>query len=212
MSAYLDIIILLVAAVFILMRLRNVLGTRPENEHRILVMTDEEWKRMKAKQARLDEHLQMTPEQEHSPLERTLDKIPGFYKADFCARAAKVFEMVLTAFATRDEETLKMLTGKKLFAKFQEIIAQRKQEGISAESDLIRIEKMDIQDAKLSPKGMAQIVVQFVSEQVNLLKNAAGEVIEGDENFVQKITDIWTFEKDIHASSPVWLLVSTKKK
>ena len=70
----------------------------------------------------------------------------------------------------------------------------------------ITIEKANIKD------GIANIVVKFVSEQINLLKNAAGEIIEGDENFVQKITDVWTFEKDINSPSKVWLLVSTKKK
>ena len=211
MFSHLDIIFLLLVAVFIFMRLRNVLGTRPENEHKILVLTDEEFQKMKAKDLGSAAQEAANPE-ELSPLERTLAKIPGFYKTDFCNRAAKVFEMILKAFTTADEETLKMLTGQKLFTKFQEIIAQRKKEGISAESDLIRIEQLTIQDAKVSTKGIAQIVVEFVSEQVNLLKNSAGEVIEGDENFVQKITDIWTFERDIHKASPVWLLVSTKKK
>ena len=70
---------------------------------------------------------------------------------------------------------------------------------------------LSIKDAKISSKGIARIAVQFVSEQINILKNAAGEVLEGDENFVQQITDVWTFEKDINSNSPVWLLVSTKK-
>ena len=159
MFSHLDIIFLLLVAVFIFMRLRNVLGTRPENEHKILVLTDEEFQKMKAKDLGSAAQEAANPE-ELSPLERTLAKIPGFYKTDFCNRAAK----------------------------------------------------LTIQDAKVSTKGIAQIVVEFVSEQVNLLKNSAGEVIEGDENFVQKITDIWTFERDIHKASPVWLLVSTKKK
>lgn len=201
-----DIVFLLVIAVFIFIRLWNVLGTRPENENRIFVVSNEEWNKIKHEAIG-----NVTEEKEESPFSSVLSKIPNFSSKDFCSRAAQVFEMVLKAFANHDEETLKMLTGKKLFEKFQEIIATRKQEGISAENDLIRIEKTDIQDARISSKGIAQIVVRFVSEQVNLLKNAAGEVIEGDENFVQKITDVWTFEKDINTTSPVWRLVSTKK-
>jgi predicted lipid-binding transport protein (Tim44 family) len=113
--------------------------------------------------------------------------------------------------AANDEDTLKMLLNKKLFAKFQEIIRQRQNDGITAETDLIRIEDMKIEQAEVSPKGLAHIVVRFVSEQVNLLKNAAGEVIEGDENFVQKITDVWTFERNLNLKSPAWLLASTRK-
>ena len=58
---------------------------------------------------------------------------------------------------------------------------------------------------------MAKITVRFVSEQVNILKNKDGEVIEGDENFIQNITDSWTFERALTSTNPNWLLVSTKK-
>jgi predicted lipid-binding transport protein (Tim44 family) len=146
-----------------------------------------------------------------SPLDRTLASIPNFAKSDFYNRCAKAFEMILKALAANDEDTLKMLLNKKLFAKFQEIIRQRQNDGITAETDLIRIEDMKIEQAEVSPKGLAHIVVRFVSEQVNLLKNAAGEVIEGDENFVQKITDVWTFERNLNLKSPAWLLASTRK-
>ena len=53
--------------------------------------------------------------------------------------------------------------------------------------------------------------MEFISEQVNILKNDKGEVIEGDENFVQKITDVWTFERALNAKNNQWILVSTKK-
>ncbi len=217
MSAYMDIIFLLVVAVLIFMRLRSVLGTRPENKTEIRVISREEFeKNYDAIRQEIARKLNL-PEYEQgesdniSPADKVLLSIPGFDRNDFCRRVAKAFEMVLEAFAAKDEKTLKMLTGKKLFTKFQEIIKQRSEEGITAETDLIRLDELCIQDAKVSSKGIANIVVRFISEQVNLLKNAAGEVIEGDENFVQKITDVWTFEKDINSSSPAWLLVSTKK-
>ena len=65
-------------------------------------------------------------------------------------------------------------------------------------------------DAKIL-KTQAKVAVHFVSEQVNLLKSADGEIIQGDENFVQKIDDVWTFERDLNKKSNIWLLSSTKK-
>lgn len=219
MSAYLDIIFLLIVAVLILMRLYSVLGTRPEQKTEIRIITKEEFEKNYdnirqelARKLKVADVSSASAESESDKLNNVLAKIPGFNRVDFCTRVMKVFEMILAAFAERDEKTLQMLTGKKLFAKFQEIIKQREEEGITAETDLIKVEELCIADAKISAKGVAQIVVRFISEQVNLLKNAAGEVIEGDENFVQKITDIWTFERDVTSNSPVWLLVSTKKK
>ena len=112
----------------------------------------------------------------------------------------------------KDEETLKMLTGKKLFSNFKKIMDSRKAEGICAETDLIKIENITIEDVQIKNNSTAKIVVKIVSEQINLLKNSEGEIIEGDENFVQNITDIWTFERCITSTNPNWLLISTKKR
>ena len=93
----------------------------------------------------------------------------------------------------------------------QEIINQRKAEGITSETDLIGFNEAEITSAKISSNDIAKITVKFVSEQVNILKNKDDEVIEGDENFIQNITDVWTFERSLTSTSPNWLLVSTKK-
>lgn len=215
MSAYLDIIFLLIVAVIIFARLRNVLGTRPEQNNEVRVVSHEEFEKIKQEVEKIIstsvEHNEPVDVDNLQGVDKVLYQIPHFNRKDFCSRCSKVFEMVLTAFAACDEETLKMLTGKKLFEGFKKIIDERAAEGITAETDLIKIDDLTIADAKISSKGIASIVVKFISEQINLLKNAAGEVIEGDENFVQQITDVWTFEKDINSNTPVWLLVSTKK-
>lgn len=198
MFANIDIVFLMIAAGLILMRLYKILGTRPDDESSKVVKI-------------VAEKTAPTP----APTDDETIKcsvIPNFNKADFCARAKVAFAMILEAFANKDLETLKMLTGKNLFAKFKEIITERDAQGITTETDLIRISQMRIIDAGVSTKGIARVVVRFVSEQINLIKSKAGEVIEGDENFVQEITDVWTFERNLNNVSPVWFLVSTKKK
>lgn len=198
MFANIDIVFLMIAAGLILMRLYKILGTRPDDESSKVV------KIVAEKTAPIP-----TPTDDETI---KCSVIPNFNKEDFCARAKVAFAMILEAFANKDLETLKMLTGKNLFAKFKEIIAERDAQGITAETDLIRISQMRIIDAGVSTKGIARVVVRFVSEQINLIKSKAGEVIEGDENFVQEITDVWTFERNLNNVSPVWFLVSTKKK
>ena len=75
----------------------------------------------------------------------------------------------------------------------------------------IGFDQAEITAAKISKNDIAKITVKFVSEQVNLLKNKDDEIIEGDENFIQNITDVWTFERCLTSTNPNWLLVSTKK-
>ncbi len=210
--AYMDLIFLGLVVALILYRLNEVLGTRPEQPH-IKIVTKKEFDKIydmiqgKIKEDEKFADIEVTQTQ----ADEALARIEGFDKDSFLRRASKAFEMVLEAFANRDLETLKMLTAPKLYEKFEAIIKEREAQNISAESDLIRIEKMEIAEVKVSATK-AQIAVRFQSEQINVLKNKDGEVIEGDENFVQEITDVWTFEKNLNNNSPVWLLNSTKKK
>ena len=215
MSAYIDLVFLGLVVVLIALRLNSVLGTKPQKPIvRINSKKDfddyyrkmqKEYKR-KIRNGMQDNLFPIT----YTPL--ALRMIPNFNQTLFITRAVKAFEMLLTAFANRDKETIKMLTSPQLYQKFSDIIDDRCKQNISAETDLIKINEILIQSAQISKEAKATIVVKFISDQINVLKNEKGEVIEGDENFVQHITDIWTFEKDINNSSPVWLLTSTKKK
>jgi predicted lipid-binding transport protein (Tim44 family) len=76
---------------------------------------------------------------------------------------------------------------------------------------LINFVETDVEAVNFVADDKVNVVVKFVSEQVNLLKDAQGEVLEGDENYVQKISDIWTFEKSLNPKINNWVLCSTKK-
>ena len=93
----------------------------------------------------------------------------------------------------------------------QTVIKQRQDEAIAAETDFICFDKADIIKAKVDSKNNALISVEFVSEQVNVLRDKDNKIIEGDENYIQTITDVWTFERALDAKTLNWVLVSTKK-
>lgn len=217
MIAYFDIVILLFVVAMVVLKLRSLLGTNPEKEARIrqeeatrIIMTALKG-HLKDAQTAEGGVLKAVNLSEMSPTDRLLLKIPNFNKEKFLRNAERAFEMIVSAFAKGDIATLKPLLNAELLGKFSAIIEDRKQSGITAETDFIGFDSSEITDVKISKSGIATICVRFVSEQVNLLKNAAGEVLEGDENFIQKITDVWTFERNINSTSPVWRLVSTKK-
>lgn len=128
----------------------------------------------------------------------------------FLNGAKRVFEMVLLAFNKGDLNPVRELMSKKVYDGFNKVIESRKSEEITSEVDFICFEKSEIKDIR-HLKNTIKVVVEFVSEQINLLKDKNGKVIEGDENFVQKITDMWTFERPLDAKNNIWTLVSTKK-
>lgn len=221
MAQYLDIIVLLVVVLMVFQKLKSVLGTRPdeaqrtkiaeENAAKIFDMIIKEAEKNASIPNELSDTLSAEPAEELNATDKTLSKIPGFSKESFLDGAKKAFEIIITSFSKGDTETLEMLVSKNLNKKFLEIIEKRKTEGITSETDFIGFENAEITDAKITKNDIAKITVKFISEQVNILKNNKDEVIEGDENFIQNITDVWTFERSLTSASPNWLLVSTKK-
>ena len=146
-----------------------------------------------------------------SPLDKELMKIPNFDKNTFLKGAQKAFEMILSSFSKGDAVTLSKLVNKDLLKKFEEVIEERKAEGLVSETDLIGFITTEVESVNFVGQNKVNLVVKFVSEQVNLLKNAEGEVVEGDENYVQTISDVWTFEKSLNPKVNNWLLCSTRK-
>lgn len=217
MSQYLDIIILLVVIVLIFQKLKTVLGTRPEMEERqeadlkaakILTVVAKKIEKQEQTNAPI---ISSESTAELSDTDKTLKEIPNFNKESFLTSAKKAFELIVTSFAKGDTQTLEMLVNSKLYKKFQEIINKRVDEGITSETDFIGFDSAEITHAEISKNNIAKITVKFISEQVNLLRNKEGEVIEGDEQYIQNITDVWTFERALTSTSPNWLLASTKK-
>lgn len=211
-TQYFDIIVLLLVVLVIYNKYRTILGTRPDETE---IKKQETAKMLNQLIKEVEQNLiTENKEQKIENSEEATDElanIPGFSKETFLSGAKRAFEIIIEAFNKGDVETLEMLVNKDLLKKFQQIIEQRKAEGITAETDFIGFNKAEIIDAKVNKNQIAKVTVEFISEQVNMLKNAAGAVIEGDDKFIQCITDKWTFEKAITSTNPNWLLVSTKK-
>lgn len=216
-----DIIFLVIVVAFIFTRLYNIFGSHAEEKKvRVVVKSvnkETEEQIMREISDALNEKQDATPKTvspadlaNMSEQDKLLTKIPAFDKQGFINGANKVFELVLTAFNSGNMESVKELISKKILTAFNEVIAQRKAQNMTSEVDFICFDKSEIKDVKIL-KNSAKIAVEFITEQVNLLRNAEGKVIEGDENFIQKITDVWTFERSLNAQSNKWLLVSTKK-
>ena len=218
----LDIIVLVIVVALIFQRLWRALGTRPETmtkkvklsregaEKLYNLLKTETEKDFKVDAGKIEELVPL----DSNPLneiDAILATIQGFKKDSFISGAKKAFQIITEAFNKGDVETLKMLVSTSIFNKMQKIISQRKEEQITSETDFICFDKVNIIKAEINDKNKALISVEFVSEQVNLLRNKDNEIIEGDENYIQTITDVWTFERTLDAKTLNWVLVSTKK-
>jgi predicted lipid-binding transport protein (Tim44 family) len=136
---------------------------------------------------------------------------PSFEPIGFTGGARAAFTTIVEAFAKGDTTALRSLLDGPTFSSFEAAIRGRVERKEKAETTLIGFEASDVAAAELQGTN-ASVTVRFVSEQINVLRNADGQIIDGNPNEVQKVIDLWTFRRDTKSSDPNWLLVKTESE
>ena len=196
---YIDILILAIIAGIVLLRLRSVLGKRTGHEK-----TDKTSYNYEApRQSQTEKVIPIEPEKSSSA---TTDS--WFDNDDFLRGASNAYEMIVTNFENGNKDALKSLLSVDVMNSFSSVIDERNSKNETVEFNFIGIEKSEIVHKDLKKNPM-EVSVRFISEMITCIKNSKDEVISGSLNQVQKITDIWTFEKYSNRKGSNWLLVAT---
>lgn len=151
----------------------------------------------------------------HAPtsLAGALDAIkladPSFNEKSFMDGAKQAFTGIVAAFASGQMGDVAWLLGPAVINPFEAAIAERKRQGETLENKIERIVAADIVEAKLDG-SLATLAVEFVSYQINVIKNAQGAVVDGDPERAEEIRDLWVFRRDIKSENPNWQLIETR--
>jgi len=147
-----------------------------------------------------------------SQLNKNLRAIRGvdasFSPASFCEGVRAAYEMVMSAFASGDRQTLQNLLTEEVFDGFSAAIDERDERGENVEFSFITIAALDIIAANLQD-GFAEITVRISSEVISATYNEQKELVDGDPHAVVEIHDCWTFIRDTGSQDPNWLLAAT---
>lgn len=137
---------------------------------------------------------------------KSKEKEAAWNEDEFLNGAKIAFHIVSNAFANGKKKELKALLAPKVYDTFVKIIDQREAEKKKVDFSLICLSSTKIlkklDDAK-------EVTVEFISEQINLLKNEKGDVLEGDPMSVATVSDTWTFKK---SKDDTWIISSTKSE
>lgn len=226
-DGFIDIILFAMIAGFLVLRLRSVLGRRTGNER----PPPDHIGRRPPREAEPDDNVielpdhtkdskedapfgpEPTAEASSDPVAAGLTQIQladrAFTPNEFIAGASAAFEMVVEAFAKGDTGALRNLLNDEVLENFASAIEERKSAGRTLETTLVGIKNTDIIDARLDGR-VAFITVKFVSDQINVTRDADGKVVEGSPGSVATVTDIWTFARNTRARDPNWTLVETR--
>jgi predicted lipid-binding transport protein (Tim44 family) len=132
----------------------------------------------------------------------------NFSPGSFLDGAEKAFHIILRGFAAGDRAALRPLLGEDTWHAFDQAITEREKASHTHVTDVRAIHAVTIEGAELRGT-VASITVRIVSDQVNMTHTQTGQVISGTDA-VTEINDLWTFERDLAQSSPIWHLVAAR--
>ena len=205
---FVDILIFAVIAIFLIMRLRNILGSREgfeqKQDNRPIQPVNQ------AESAREKKVVPLRPSQlDGTGLDAVRRADPNFSDDTFMQGAASAFGMVLSAFADGDVTQLRRLLSFELCEEFSESIRLRNKNGDELGIEIISIDDVQLTDGQVVD-NIASVTVTFVSTQTRTLTDRDGVVLEEDSMDSTELTDIWVFEGDTQLDDPNWKLVETR--
>lgn len=215
-SPIIQLLVLAGIAVFLILRLRSVLGTRDGFEAPPAARPVE-----RSAGKRDFEVIEGGPDHdiidhvpEDSPAAKALAEMkriePSFSVAQFLQGARGAYEMILMGFERDDLASIRSFLSDEVYEAFASVVEAREKEGLQITADFVGVRELSLVDADFDPETKsAEVTVKFVGELTSIVRNKAGEVIEGKDGKVKRQKDIWTFERVMGSNDPNWQLVAT---
>jgi len=194
---YLDIILLAMLAGFVILRLRNILGRKTGRQE-------------KPTNKYFPKGLEVIKDIENNEDIKT-GNVDENAKKQFLKGAEVAYEQIITYFAKGDKKSLKPLLEKEMFARFSEVINERKNKQHKSESTFIGFKSVKILEFK-KIENIYKVTVNFVSEIITCVKDKNNQVIEGNPDTIKTVNDVWRFAKNMWSQDPTWYLVDTSNK
>ena len=209
-ASVIEILIYAAVALFLLFRLRSVLGRRTGEEQQRRNPFDNpisSLNRLRTEPTDRSgpaaplgiEHDSDIPLSLEARIGRLHAADPNFDEKHFVAGARKAFEMIVQAFAIGDLATLRPLLSSQLYGEFGRIISERRERGELGPVQFEGPISAEIIDARTAPREL-RVEVRITSRQIY-----AGETVAPEEDTV----DLWTFVRDPSQRDPNWQLTQT---
>lgn len=217
-SSIIELLVLAGMAVFLVLKLRGVLGSR-EGFEKPAVPVEE----LHPRTRRDFEVIEGGPDRDiadhvadGSPAARALASMkaaePSFSVGEFLKGARGAYEMILMAFEKGDLAQVRPFLSPDVAASFAEVIEARQREGLSIESNFVGLRELALQDAAFdSATREGEVTVRFVGELTSVVRNQAGEIVEGSPTEAKRQRDVWTFARKMGVDDPNWQLVATSE-
>lgn len=219
-SGLIQLLVLAAIAVFLIIKLKSVLGTRDGFERPPQPMPQNDATDLDARRAAFDvveggpdrDITDHVPDGSEAAKALAAMKIaePSFSATEFLNGARGAYEWILMAFERGKLDELVPLLSKDVYDSFQSVVDAREREGLTIDATFIGLRELVLQDASFDrTTSEGEVTVRFVSELTSVIRNAAGEIVDGSPTEVKRQKDVWTFARKMGSTDPNWQLVAT---
>lgn len=215
-SPIIQLLVLAGIAIFLILRLKNVLGTRDGFEKPPLQPKSEAPARSKGFEVieggpdrditdHVDEN--SVQAQDLAAMKRIE---PAFSVSEFVQGARGAYEMIVMGFERGNLDEIQPFLADDVFETFVDVVSAREDQGLSIEAEFVGVRETTLQDVKFDKDtNNAEITMRFVGELTSVVRDKDGNIVEGSPNTVKRQKDTWTFARTMGSNDPNWLLVAT---
>lgn len=216
--AVIQLLVLAGVAIFLILRLRSVLGTREGFEKPQAPLPGPSRSRQDSRRdfevieggidRDIADHVPEGPVADALARMKTVES--GFSVGEFLQGARGAYEMILMAFERGDLESVQPFLGEEVYESFGDVVKMRAENGVTVDASFIGVRETVLKDAAFDEAdGEAEITVRFIGELTSVVRDAGGDIVEGDPNAVKRQRDVWTFARRMGTGDPNWKLVAT---
>ena len=216
-SPVIQLLVLAAIAIFLILRLRDVLGTREGFEKPAVTRKADDRDAQRGKSqvieggpdADITDHVG-----EDTSAARALASMkaiePEFHVGEFLGGARGAYEMILMAFEAGDLAKIEPFLTEDVYESFAAVVEARNEKGLTIEADFVGLRELKLIDAEFDPAtNEGEITVRFIGELTSVVRDKAGEIVEGNPKEVKRQKDSWTFARIMGSNNPNWQLVAT---
>ncbi|GGG78854.1 preprotein translocase subunit Tim44 [Salipiger pallidus] len=213
-----QLLVLAGIAIFLILRLRSVLGTRDGFEKPKAPAQDTSARDAQRPDFEVIEggpdHDIIDHVPEGSPAAEALAQMkraePSFSVGEFLGGARGAYEMILMGYEKGDMDELRPFLSDELYETFAEGIRSRAEQGLTIEAEFVGVRELSLMDATFDEATrIGEVTIKYVGELTSVVKNANGEVIEGSPTAIKRQKDVWTYARRMGSDDPNWQLVAT---
>jgi predicted lipid-binding transport protein (Tim44 family) len=201
---YFDIVIFGVIAVFLILRLKNILGTKTDIEDPNI--NKEQSGKKFSNVFPLKTNINNNSSNE---VQKIVKVDPQFNVDDFLSGSEMFFKMVLESFVNGNIDNIEEYTKPSVLKSFKNAINDRIKENEIEIIELNSIKKHEILSANIT-KTSIKIRVLFETLQIRALMDKDKKIIDGDKDNEILVKDEWVFERKINTNNNNWVLIETK--